>query len=182
MADRIEQDNIDPLTGHCCRRIQPRGLCVGVFIVMACISAGAGEPDTDVVAETPGTSYSRTVPAGWQGATRRDKESDGIPRPTSSLTIRAYEGFGKLEPFYGDEPAYGIDITAEIEECPDGEERISTLNIGGWLYEVDGNCSDDRRRKKDYEPRASGENSGGVSGETEMQCNPATWRCRIVTE
>jgi hypothetical protein len=185
MIDRIPQDGIHPLIKRRHSGLPLRGLRTGIFIVTVftvVTSVGADEPDTEVIAATPGTSYSRTVSSGWQGATRRNEAHDKMPRPKSSLTIRAYEGFEKLRPYYGDEPAYGIDITAEIEKCPDGDERISTLNIGGWLYEVDGDCSNYRLRKRVSESQASGENSQEKSGEAEMRCDPATWRCRIVAD
>jgi hypothetical protein len=144
------------------------------------VPVGADESDTDVIATTSGTSYSRSVSTGWQGATRNDAARDQMPRPKSSLTIRAYEGFGRLRPYYGDEPAYGVDVTAEIEKCPDGNDRISALNIGGWLYEVDGDCSDDRRRTRISVSQEEQEKDEETSGEAVMRCDPATWRCRTV--
>jgi len=185
MANRIPQNHIRPSTERRHIGLPLRGLCAVVVIVQmfaVSISVGADEPDTKVIAATPGTSYSRSAPAGWQGATRQNDAHDKMPRPKSSLTIRAYEGFGALQPYYGDEPAYGVDVTAEIEKCPDGNERISALDIGGWLYEVDGDCSDYGRRKRISVSEASRENDAEKSGEAMLLCDPETWRCRMVSD
>lgn len=147
-------------------------LCVAIAIAVS-VPAGAEESDTDVVATTPGTSYSRSVPGAWRGATKSKDAGEKKPGPSSSLTIRIYEGIENFRPYYGDEPAYGVDVSAEIEHCPDGHDRIRVLNIGGWLYEVDGNCSD--------HSRWSGASADGDGrNEHVMHCDPATWRCRTV--
>jgi len=96
------------------------------------------------------------------------------------LTIRVYEGFGRLQPYYGDEPAYGVDVTAEIEKCPDGNDRIRALNIGGWLYEVDGDCPDSHRGKRVAVSQAGRENNTTEPDEAVLRCDPATWRCRTI--
>ncbi len=153
-----------------------------ILLILFSISVGASEPDTKVIAATPSTSYSRSVPAGWQGATRRDEAFEKMPRPKSLLTIRVYEDFGALRPYYGNKPAYGIDVTAEIEKCLDDNDRISALNIGGWLYEVDGDCSDDDRRRRVSVSEVSAENGKEKAGEVIMHCDPATWRYRIASD
>ncbi len=76
----------------------------------------------------------------------------------------------------------GIDVTAEIEKCLDDNDRISALNIGGWLYEVDGDCSDDDRRRRVSVSEVSAENGKEKAGEVIMHCDPATWRCRIASD
>ena len=188
MTHRNPQDRI-------CRSIQRRhhgpalrGLCIAVVVVKVLvvdISVNADESETKVIATTRGTSYSVSAPAGWQASTRQDEPREKIPRPTSSLTIRAYEGFRTLRPFYGDIPAYGINITSEIEHCPDGNDRISALNIGGWFYKVDGDCSDHHRRSRITVSDGNGKNDAAISDESKpddavIHCDPATERCRIV--
>ncbi len=183
MVNRILQNRIRPSTERRYKRLPPRGLCTVVILfqtVAVGISAGADEPDTEVIAVTPGTSYSHSAPAGWQGATRQEDTHDKIPRPKSSLTIRAYEGFGVLRPYYGNDPAYGVDVTAEIENCPDGNNRISSLNIGGWLFAVDGDCSDYHRSKRVSVSAIDDGKDEEMSDEAVMDCDPATWRCRMI--
>jgi len=145
------------------------------------IAAYADEPEPEVIVATPGTSYSRSATTGWNTTTGNDDAVEKMPRPKSSLTIRAYEGFGTLSPYYGDELIYGVDITSEIEKCPNGTDRISALNIGGWFYEVDGDCSDYQRHTR---VSASGEeqakNGAEESGEAVLSCDPVTWRCRTI--
>ncbi len=150
----------------------------GAFAIAGAVAARAEEPEIDVIAETSGTSLSRSAPAGWRGATRSGETQSRLPRPTSSLTIRTYKGFGDFRAYTGDDLAYGVDVTAEIETCPDGNDRISALNIGGWLYEVDGDCSDYGRQA----PTAISDEEQNVDernlSEAVMRCDPATWRCR----
>lgn len=182
MVNRTSQDRKRLAADDRYNGLPLRGLCCAIIMAIAVgIPVGADEPDTEVVAATPGTSYSRSVPAGWQGATRRDDAREKMPRPGSSLTIRAYEGFRTLRPYYGEEPAYGVDVTAEIEKCPDGNDRISALNIGGWIYEVDGDCYDYRRRdSQDSVSQEERDASEERPAETVMRCDPATWRCRTI--
>jgi len=153
-------------------------------------AAFADESAVEVIAVTPGTSYSRSSPTGWTSTTGKEEIVEKIPRPKSSLTIRAYEGFGTLLPYIGDEQAYGVDVTAEIEKCPNGTERISALNIGGWLYEVDGDCSDYQRRSRVSVSAAGQANSAEENspeeinaeepGEPVLHCDSVTWRCRTI--
>lgn len=150
-------------------------LAVGVPVL-------ADESANDVVAVTPGTSYVRSTPAGWNAATRVDDAGEKMPRPKSALTIRVYDGFARLRPFYGARSATGVNVTAELETCADGNARISVLDIGGWLFTVDGDCAGERlgttipalpvdNESKDEENQA---------GTPELRCDPATWRCRTV--
>lgn len=162
-----------------------QGRCV--LAVLTVVAAGmvgfpvaADEPAEKVIAQTPGTSYTRSAPTGWQSQTRHEDPHEKMPRPVSELTIRAYEGFTRLQSYYGDEPAYGVDVTAEIEKCPDGNDRIRALNIGGWLYAVDGDCSDNHRGKRAGVSREGPENDTPPPGEAVMRCDPATWRCRTI--
>jgi len=157
------------------------GLCIVLVMVwVASTAVYADEPEVDIIAETPGMSYSRSAPTGWQTQTRKDITQDQTPRPKSLLTIRAYEGLGSLRPYFGDEPAYGIDVTAEIETCQGGSDRISALNIGGKLYEVDGDCSDNHRGTQVSVTREGRSNDEQKTGEALMRCDPATWRCRTI--
>lgn len=140
-------------------------------IAVAVTNSAAAE---DVVAETPGTSYTHSEPEGWQGNTRREGLRDDHD-PDALITVRVYERPGGLRPFRGDRPIVGVDVTAEIETCPDGNDRIGALHIGGRRYAVDGQRSaardmpTDDGRQDDETPPA----------ETELRCDPATWRCRI---
>ena len=156
--------------------------CVAVAMTLAMAittTANADESEEKVIAETSGTSYSRSASAGWNISTGNDATAEKMPRPKSSLTIRAYEGFRTLRPYYGNRLAYGVDVTAEIEACPNGTDRISTLNIGGWLYEVDGDCSDYQGRTKISVSKQEQTNNE-ESAEAVLNCDPATWRCRTI--
>ncbi len=157
-------------------------LCLFVLCAFA-IFAGNGsvvaaEPDTDVIVTTPGTRYSRSAPAGWRGATRSEEKRERISQPTSALTIRVYEGLETSNPYYGDDPAHGIDVLTEIENCPDGNARISVLNIGGWLYEVEGDCAHQGRLVGESPPESA--TAAGGSEEQVLRCDPETWRCRTI--
>ncbi|MDP6413836.1 MAG: hypothetical protein QGG54_02170 [Gammaproteobacteria bacterium] len=72
------------------------------------------------------------------------------------------------------------DVQAEIETCPNGEKRISEINIGGWLYEVEGDCSDSHRRTRIPATATKGEIVEETPGEAAMLCDPTTWRCRMM--
>lgn len=165
----------------CHDTVSLRGPCriiVICFLSLSATLASAAEPESEVIATTPGTSYSRSAPAGWNVATRRDEETAENPPPKSMLTIRVYKGQDDVRPYYGDRQAYGIDITTQIEECPNGDKRISALNIGGWLYDVDGDCSDQRPYRQTPVPEAGPDKEEGQA-EAVMQCDPSTRRCRV---
>ncbi len=162
----------------------PRRLCVATAFVVFAAVALADEPEKEVIATTPGTSYSRSSPTGWTASTSKPTgEEESVAksaRPTSSLTIRAYEGFGTLRPYIGDQQAYGVDVTAQIEKCANGTDRISALNIGGWQYEVDGDCSDYRHRSRVSVSTNGQTIAKEASGEPVLRCDPATSRCRAI--
>ena len=161
-----------------CRYVRTCCITAACILLFNTVPVVAAEPESEVVAATPGTSYSRSAPAGWRGATRRDDETTEKPLPKSILTLRIYKGQDDVRPYYGDRQAYGIDITTQIEECPNGNKRISALNIGGWIYEVDGDCSDKRLYRQ---TPASGAEVDREEGQARavMQCDPSTWRCRV---
>jgi len=165
---------------HSCRSAPGhRAWRLAITAAIAVATCGTVAAD-DVVADTPGTRYSHAEPQGWQGATRRDDSGEGRQssdpsRPDAVITVRVYERTGGLRPFVGDEPLVGIDVTAEIETCPDGNDRIGALHIGGRRYAVDGECpaervmpTDDLRKDSDERP-----------AEAELRCDPVTRRCRI---
>lgn len=181
MPSQIAQGPIRPSTEGRLNRLQLSSLCMVVALVVTLaidICVAADDSDSQVVAVTPGTSYSRSAASGWQASTQSDDVRDNTPRSKSLLTIRAYGGFENLRPYYGDELAYGIDVTSEIEECPDGNSRISALNIGGWLYEVDGDCSDYHRRSQISVSAKKQNNEEEKQDEAVMRCDPATQRCK----
>ena len=162
------------------RRTHVLSCCVtaACIFLLNTVPVMAAEPESEVIAATPGTSYTRSAPAGWRGATRRDEEITENPLPKSILTLRIYKGQDDVRPYYGDRQAYGIDITTQIEECPNGNKRISALNIGGWLYEVDGDCSDKRLYRQTPASEAGLDKEEGQT-KAVMQCDPSTWRCRV---
>lgn len=161
------------------------GVATAIAITITLVAGApvfAEESSTEVISMTPGTSYSRSAPAGWRAGTRVDDADEKIPRPKSLLTIRTYEGFGKLRPFYGAQPATGVNVTAEMETCPDGNTRISGLDIGGWLFAVDGDCSNNGQRllSSVSQPDDGEEDEENQSDEPVLHCDPATWRCRTI--
>ncbi len=166
------------------RNSRPPFLVLYLVTALAAFAANgpvvAGEPDSEVIATTSGTRYSRSAPGGWRGATRSEDGHDKMPVSKALLTIRIYEGLETFRPYLGDEPAYGVDVTATIEQCPDGDDRISALTIGGRLYEVDGDCSNSvRRAGPPVSSAAAPADSAGAEDQV-MRCDPATWRCRTV--
>jgi len=150
--------------------------------LVAGVPVFADEAAHEVIAATPGASYVRSAPAGWSAATRVEDAGEKIPRPKSSLTIRAYEGFAGLRPYYGEQPASGVNVTAEMETCPDGNTRISALNIGGWLFAVDGDCSGGDLRSAPVSATAADddEDAEDQAGKPVLRCDPANWRCRTI--
>lgn len=131
--------------------------------------------------------YSQSNSTEWHISTRQEPVEEATAVETSALTIRVYDGFGRFAPFRGRRPAVGVDVTSEIEHCPDGNDRISRMNIGGWMYEVDGDCSDYSRQSKVsviYVTNPDTESQQTVTAIKEdgsMHCDEVTKRCRIVT-
>ncbi len=161
------------------RRVRRLAIAAGIAVAMC----GTAVAD-DVIAETSGTSYVHAKPKGWQGETRRDRLSDGqqtsdASRPDAAITVRVYERPGRLRPYLDNEPLVGVDVTAEIETCADGNDRIDALHIGGQRYVVDGDCPAGRRATR-ADPRDDlPQDDAEPAAETELRCDPATWRCRI---
>jgi len=135
----------------------------------------------------PKIVYEQNNSSGWHISTREEPPEQETAVETSALTIRVYDGFGRFRPFRGQRPAVGVDVTTEIERCPDGNDRISRMNIGGWMYDVEGDCSDYSRQSKvsviyvTNPNTQTGQTAAVIKEDGSMRCDEETKRCRIVT-
>jgi hypothetical protein len=115
--------------------------------------------------------------------------------PQASTQIRVYEGFGTLGPIYDQRgvPPYAVDVGVGLTACPDGNTEITSLNIGGWLYQLGSICQDSGpgaqpgsisvRTVSAGEPAVQPprqtvtQTKPAEPGDTVIRCNPQTWDC-----
>jgi hypothetical protein len=116
----------------------------------------------------------------------------------STLNFRVYDGFNAIgRDRAGRQPAYGVDVNAQLEKCSDGNTYISALNIGGLLYEPSDRCGNAARRRneigsvsdqgsdtaKSMEPteaRAEPTFPDNAAAGKIIDCEPATWSCQTL--
>lgn len=147
-----------------------------LLLLTTAANAAAQESARGTTAGAPKTGTSPATTAAQQA-------------PTSNMRIRVYEGFGTLGPLYdhGGVPPYAVDVGVAMTACPDGNTEISSLDIGGWQYELGTACQE----------HGTGTSSGSVTVRTVpqlpaptaaappppttqshvMRCNPNTWNC-----
>jgi hypothetical protein len=109
--------------------------------------------------------------------------------PASGMRIRVYEGFGTLGPLYdqGGVPPYAVDVGVAMTACPDGNTEISSLEIGGWQYELGTACQEHRTgtssgsvavRTVAHPPAPAGKAPAAPTTQPHViRCNPNTWNC-----
>jgi hypothetical protein len=109
----------------------------------------------------------------WNTGTRAPAAA--IPTPDGTTTIRVYEGFGTAGPLYGppgDDPAYAIDVAAELATCPDGSRVVTAIQLAGARYPLAARCPSTGRA-----PPPPGTTQPGP-GVTAIRCDARTWNCR----
>jgi hypothetical protein len=98
-----------------------------------------------------------------------------MPTPDGTTTIRVYEGFGTAGPLYGppgDDPAFAIDVAAELATCPDGSRIVTAIELAGARYPLEARCP-----STGSSPLAAGTTRPQV---TAIRCDARTWNCRSI--
>lgn len=160
-----------------------------LLIAFAAVTNAADPPERPETTTTK-VSYSNGNTAGpWRASVSGRKSEDSGFAPNGQVTLRVYEGFNTFGPVFGHRhPAQAIDVTAQMETCANGNTRIRALNIGGWLYQVSGDCGDYHRGSDVTVNWGSGttlttterRESADDSNDKIIRCDPKTWNCRTV--
>jgi hypothetical protein len=135
-----------------------KGCCTAV-LTLAAVAAAAAPP-------APSASP-------WNTGTRPPAAS--APAPGGATTVRVYEGFGTAGPLYGprgNDPAYAIDVAAEVGTCPDGSRVVTAIEVAGARYPLEARCPSGAAT-----PRAAGATRPGPDV-TAVRCDARTWNCR----
>ncbi|MDJ0926765.1 MAG: hypothetical protein QNJ73_03855 [Gammaproteobacteria bacterium] len=157
---------------------------------MASLAATAATAtDTD---ESPKVSYNRqSSESGWSASVAGQDREPAVEPGESELTLRVYDGGRRFGPVYNRKGEFlAVDVTSEIETCPDGNTIIKALRIGSWRYRLDYKCEDFRRGTQITVTRPDGSTiieqdaaAPTTSAESRViRCDPASWTCRTVTE
>jgi hypothetical protein len=104
--------------------------------------------------------------------------------PSAQLQMEVYRGFNTLGPVRGFRgPPMAVDVGTGLTLCPDGNTVVSTMNIGGWLYQVPDACTSAGQQghvrvDKPLQPVAgTAPHSAPAAGPPVIRCDPSTWRC-----
>lgn len=144
------------------------------------------------------TENSQPPNESWNVSVRGDQaqrnQQEGVEPGMSELTMTVYGGrrdrrrggkpFGPVHDRRG--RALEMDVTSELETCPDGNTRVSALRIGTWRYKMDGSC-EDFRRSGHITVDLGGSNAvvttqsnskKSADDSAQIRCDPATRTCR----
>ena len=173
------------------RTLIQRVLSVAVAMIST-LPATAEEPAKEADSKI---TVTRTQQKQGLNASVRGRSSDASGQwAEGTFSFRVYEGFNRFGPVLGHVyPAFGADVTAEIENCPDGRIRIRSMNIGGLIYRQDDTCKNVTPSSKVTVTRSQGgtviEKAENVPQETKdpdarkiILCDPQTWDCRTETQ
>jgi hypothetical protein len=115
-----------------------------------------------------------------------------------TLNFRVYDGFDAIgRDRAGRQPAYGVDVNAQLEKCSDGNTYITALDIGGLLYEPSDRCGNAVRHRNEIgtvsdqnsdtatsmepsEARAEPTFPDNAAEGKIIDCEPAIWSCQTV--
>ncbi len=128
-----------------------------------------------------------------RGNQQQQNQEQGVEPGLSELTLTVYGGVGRRERGKPFGPVYDrrgrateLDVTTELETCPDGNTRVNALRIGTWRYKMDGSCDDFRRSghisvsldggNTVVTTRADDKKSQGDNAQ--IRCDASTWTCR----
>ena len=139
--------------------MKSRACCTAV-LTLAALAAVAAPPAPSASPWNTGTRATPAVP----------------PRPDGTTTIRVYEGFGTAGPLYGpggSDPAYAIDVAAELATCPDGSRVVTAIQMAGARYPLEARCPSSGNAP----PPVAGTAQPGPTV-TAIRCDARTWNCR----
>lgn len=109
----------------------------------------------------------------WNTGTRATAAT--APAPDGTTTIRVYEGFATAGPLYGprdNDPAYVIDVAAELATCADGSRVVTAIEVAGARYPLESRCPSTGTSP----PAAQAPRPGPEA--TSIRCDARTWNCR----
>lgn len=131
-------------------------------------------------------SAPRSTPPAPQTGPPAKTGADG--KPSSNLRIRVYEGFGTLGPIYdhGGVPPYAVDVGVAMKACPDGNTEISSLDIGGWTYQLGTACDEGGTPASSGSVTVRSTARAPAAGPQPspphvIRCNPNSWNCAPTT-
>lgn len=171
------------------------GHLASILITATCtaLAAAAGEPaeggqKVQVQLGQSGRAQQQSFEVSAHGNQRQQSPEPAMEPGMSELTMTVYGGTGRgFGPVLNRRGiAVGLDVTTEMETCPDGNTRINALVIGTWRYKMDGGC-DDFRRGGHISVSLNGSNTmittrsdlkKSADDSTQVRCDASTWTCR----
>jgi hypothetical protein len=176
------------------------GLLFGVAAIMPGFAADQSNAD-DAQVQDANSANAESQHAEMHATRAWNASVVGHDRPNagqwsaSVLSFRVYDGVIAAGPVFDRRvPAYAVDVNAQFEKCADGNIRISTLDIGGLLYEPADHCAhadwpgnfigmrDGTTSSSDNDaqgPEMTWEQTPGkqAADDKVIRCDPATWSC-----
>ncbi len=177
-------------------------ILIFLFLILAVAPASAGETTTNQDSKInvqlgAASSKSETNSNSWNTSLRgKEPEDDGegVEPGPSELTMTVYDrrrghgrgkGFGPLMDDRG--RRMEMDVTSELETCPDGNTRGKAVRIGAWRYRVDGSCEDFWRgghisvdlRGGNTMITTRADASKSPDEEPRLRCESSGWTCRM---
>ena len=170
-------------------------LAAALLATLAAAHAAASEPteDRQKIRVQTGQSQSNDWSVSLRGNQQQRNQAEGVEPGLSELTLTVYDRRGRRDRDKTFGPVYNrrgepteLDVTTELETCPDGNTRVNALRIGTWRYRMDGSCDDFRRGghisvsldggSTVITTRANEKKSQDDSAQ--IRCDAATWTCR----
>jgi len=173
---------------------------VFLLLILSVTAASAGETstsqDSKINVQLGGaSSNAKDNSSGWNTSLRGKQPEDdgeGVEPGPSELTMTVYDrrrgrgkGFGPVVDDRG--RRMEMDVTSELETCPDGNTRVKAVRIGAWRYRVDGSCEDFRRGGHISVDLGGGNTmittradaSKSPDEEPKLRCDSSSWTCRM---
>lgn len=109
---------------------------------------------------------------------------DAAPAGETSVKLRVYRNLDEHGPSHRtDDTALAIDTTMDLVTCPNGEQRIARMSIGGLPHEGEPDCPDSAAEgsvRVDGGPKRTVKATAGTpsaQATAPTHCDPARWRC-----
>ncbi|MDH3510411.1 MAG: hypothetical protein OER85_06090 [Gammaproteobacteria bacterium] len=179
------------------------GLLFGVAAIMPGFAADQSNADDAQVQDANSASADSQhaqmhATRAWNASVVGHDRPNAAQWSASVLRFRVYDGVIAAGPIIDRRvPAYAVDVNAQFKKCADGSLQISTLDIGGLLYEPADHCAHADwpgnfigMRDGNTSSSANGTQGPGVAsgqtpgkpiaGDKVIRCDPATWSCRTI--
>jgi hypothetical protein len=147
-------------------------LTTAVFAALLLAGLSPGHAQTAVPDASDASATEATAP-----------REDAAATEATSVQLRVYRDLDQHRPSHRtDDTALGIDTTMDLATCPNGEQRIARMSIGGLPYETVPDCpgSEEGSVRVDGGPKRTIKATAGTPSDrapTPTHCDPARWRC-----